>query len=402
MWSRKRIDIGWSDLLAGVYYVCFSPPPASVSRRVEAAWPDAERTLACLSVRSGFDLLLSELALPRGSEVLVSAITIPDMVRIIEHHGLTPVPVDLMPETMAPSIDQWRRAISPATRAILVAHMFGGRLDIEPIVELAARHELLVFEDCAQAFAGTLYQGHPRADVSMFSFGVIKSSTALGGGVLRVRDVNLLRRMRRRQATYTLQTRGHYLKRLLKYAGMKFLACRPVCGCFAHLCRAIGFNYDRWVNRAARGFPGAALIAQIRRRPNASLMGVLERRLRNYNALRWQRHSDKGRTLAKLLIDEVSCPGANSAPHTYWVFPVVVDSPKRMLENLIQAGFDATQGQSLCVVPPSDDRPSLRAVVSEQLLSNILFLPFYPELTARESQRMADVVLAGTNHKEQK
>ena len=65
---------------------------------------------------------------------------------------------------------------------------------------------------------------------------------------------------------------------------------------------------------------------------------------------------------------------------------------------VVRAGFDATQGQSMCVVPPPGDRPSSKAVVSEKLLANILFLPFYPELTPTESQRMAEVVLAGTNH----
>jgi len=41
----------------------------------------------------------------------------------------------------------------------------------------------LLVEDCAQAFAGTQYYGYPQADVSLFSFGAIKSCTALGGAV---------------------------------------------------------------------------------------------------------------------------------------------------------------------------------------------------------------------------
>ena len=83
VWSRKRLDIGWSDLMFGACRVFVPPERASVSRRVESLWPAVENTLACLSVRSGFDLLLAALGLPRGSEVLVSAITIPDMIRII-------------------------------------------------------------------------------------------------------------------------------------------------------------------------------------------------------------------------------------------------------------------------------------------------------------------------------
>ena len=83
---------------------------------------------------------------------------------------------------MAPSINQWRQAISPATKAILVAHLFGSRTKMEPLVDLARQHGLVLIEDCAQAFNGLEYQGYTNADVSMFSFGTIKNCTAGGRG----------------------------------------------------------------------------------------------------------------------------------------------------------------------------------------------------------------------------
>ncbi len=240
MWSRKRLDIGWSDLAAGAVRACFPPDSARAERGVAAPWPEPDKMLPCLSVRSGFDLLLSALALPAGSEVLVSAITIADMVRIIEEHGLAPVPVNLAPQRMAPEMEHWQAAVTPATKAILVAHLMGGRVEMEPVLEFARRHGLLVFEDCAQAFAGTQYQGHVEADASMFSFGVIKSSTALGGAVLRVRDAELLRRMRQGQAAWPVQSRWRYLKRLVKYGTFKLLTSPPACGAITGVCRAWG------------------------------------------------------------------------------------------------------------------------------------------------------------------
>lgn len=60
MWARKRLDIGWSDLAFGLWN-CWVPHDLStLQRRVEAAWSKQENTLACLSVRSGFDLLLDD------------------------------------------------------------------------------------------------------------------------------------------------------------------------------------------------------------------------------------------------------------------------------------------------------------------------------------------------------
>jgi perosamine synthetase len=377
----------------GLFRTCFPPPPAEVARRIERLWPDAERMFACFSVRTGFDLFLQTLDLPRGSEVLVSAITIPHMVRILEHHGLVPVPVDLDPQTMAPTEDAWRSAITPATRAILVAHLFGGRINVGPLIELAHSHNLLVFEDCAQVFTGCGYTGHPEADMSMFSFGVIKIGTALGGALLRVRDGKLLAQMRSAQAAYPRQNRWLYGWRLVKYGLMKILSIRPVAASFVFACQALGRSYDGWVNRAARGFVGKDLFAQIRRQPSAPLLAVLQRRLRDFDAQRWQRHATKGQMLKGLLDHNVVCPGMAAVPHNYWVFPILVEDPNQLIERLVAGGYDATQGASLCAVQPPAGRPEFRAHFAEELLEKVVFLPFYPELPERAAQRMATVVL---------
>ena len=135
MWVRKRIDIGWLDLLSARLN-CVLPGSRSVaSREAEAAWSIAGRAFACLSVRSGLDLLLKSLALPPGSEVLVSALTIPDMVRIIEHHGLVAVPVDLHDQDVSPRVELLEKVITKKTKAILVAQLFGSRFDLAPFVE---------------------------------------------------------------------------------------------------------------------------------------------------------------------------------------------------------------------------------------------------------------------------
>lgn len=64
----------------------------SVTRQ---AWSLKDDCLIILSVRSAFDLALRSLRLPPGSEVLLTALTVPDMVGIVRSHGLIPVPVDI-------------------------------------------------------------------------------------------------------------------------------------------------------------------------------------------------------------------------------------------------------------------------------------------------------------------
>ena len=62
-----------------------------------------------------------------------------------------------------------------------------------PITELAKHHGLLLWEDCAQVFTGLQgYLGHPDSDALFFSFGVIKRASALGGGVVRIKDTAIL------------------------------------------------------------------------------------------------------------------------------------------------------------------------------------------------------------------
>lgn len=177
---------------------------------------------------TGFDLLLQTLKMPRGSKVLCSAVTIPDMLYILRHHGLVPVPVDLDPQTLAVDVQQLRAAVTEVyyttrpcvamypmsdpllvrtrhkppqnTRMVLVAHIFGTLLPLDDVLEVARANNLLVVEDCAQAFAGrTHYTGDARTDVSMFSFGTIKTATSFGGALLRVNDAAVLDEMKRRE-----------------------------------------------------------------------------------------------------------------------------------------------------------------------------------------------------------
>ena len=199
---RKKLDIGWTDIAFGLG-ACLLPGDAQAAqKRLEAAWSPAGDAIACLSVRTGFDLLLAALALPAGSEILVSAITIGDMVRIIERHGLVAVPIDLDMASLSIRAELISEHVTARTKAIVVAHLFGSRMAMEPISAAARRHGLLVIEDCAQAFAADGYRGSAQSNVSLFSFGPIKTATALGGALLRVSDAGLRAAMLASQRKY--------------------------------------------------------------------------------------------------------------------------------------------------------------------------------------------------------
>ena len=191
VYPRHRLDVSVRDLLFGLMACIWASRRRRLAAKVARVFPPGENTLVCLSVRSGLDLLLGALAEPPGGEVLVSAVTHPDMVRIIEEHGLRAMPVDLDGATLGPRVELLEAALSPRARAVLVAHLFGGRFDLGPVAAFARRHGLLLVEDCAQAFRGTQDAGDTAANVSMFSFGAIKTASAVGGAVLHVRGTGV-------------------------------------------------------------------------------------------------------------------------------------------------------------------------------------------------------------------
>ena len=393
MWVRKRLDIGWSDLSFGISRSCVPQDRGAIRGRIEQGWCGSGDALACLSVRSGFDLLLESLQLPPGSEVLLSALTIGDMVRLVQQHGLVPVPVDIDVPRTAPDLELLRSAITPRSRAIVVAHLFGGKAEMGPILEAARQHGLLVIEDCAQAFAGDAYRGHPEADVSMFSFGPIKTATALGGGVLRIADDTLREKMRRAQAAWPVQSRRAYLGRLLKYCVLKAFCGPSAFGLLVRVCRVLRRDHDRLINGAVRGFAGPGFLKRIRRQPSAPLLALIERRLERFDPGRLATRTAKGELLVQLLAGRIECPGARMVGHTHWVFPVLADDPDRLIAALAKAGFDATRNQSLVVVTPADDRPWLDPGTARAMLARTVFVPLYAAMPTKAIRRMAEVIL---------
>jgi dTDP-4-amino-4,6-dideoxygalactose transaminase len=389
MIPRGVPDIGYNDLLAGVAACLWPHPHWQVQQAAEARWSSTADTLASLSVRSAFDAILQALALPPGSEVLVSALTIPDMVRILLHHGLQPVPIDIDPETLALDCGQVQRAIRPHTRAVLVAHLFGSRMALDETAAIAQRHQLLLWEDCAQAYAGPTYRGHPASDISLFSFGPIKTHTALGGAFTCFRDPQLHAQVRAIQAKYPLQARSAYLRRILKLGGLSLLTPPPVYGAAVALLRRRGLNHDDLFSQIARSFPGANLIARIRYQPSASLLQMLERRVRNWDAQTIRRRIEMAQRIFAV-IPQQPRPGRLADQHSHWVIPIFSQDPDALVQALWSAGFDATRKASSLTIVPSP--PGWRTPMAEQIQARLLYLPFYPDLTDAQIAHMGLVI----------
>jgi perosamine synthetase len=389
MIPRGTPDISWPALLAGLRDCLFPPPEAQAQAAAEAALGGP--CLACLSVRSGFDLVLQALALPAGSEVLVGAVTIPDMVRVLEHHRLVAVPIALNLDQLAVDSSALERALTIRTRAVLVAHLFGSRMELEPVVAFARRHGLLLLEDCAQAYDGR-YGGHKASDVALFSFGPIKTSTALGGAILRFRDPALLAQVRSLQATYPVQPRGRYLRRVLRFMGLKALARPALFAAMVALCRLGGRSHDTLLGSLLRGFPAGNLIARLRERPSAPLLAMLARQLRHTSATRRQvaRRVALAQRMVAALPQQLLL-GNEAVYHSHWAFPLMSHNPAELARRLWAVGLDASSSvSSMAVVEPPPGREP--AAANATALKQVIYLPLHPAFKEASLQRMAEVI----------
>ncbi len=394
MWIRLRLDIGYRDLFFGVLFSIFNRRHTSNSSRLEQYWSQGTHdALACLSVRTCFDLLLSELALPQHSEILFSAVTIADMVRVAEHHGLVPVPVELTGTDFRIDMRALQRAVTPRSRILVVAHLCGVRLPMDSILEFAREHGLFVIEDRAQAWCEGADRGHEAADANLFSFGTIKTGSALGGALMRVRNPDLLSRLRQRAGSFPLQSQVRFSFRCIRGAVLKLLSTRVGFRVLAGLGRLRGLNVDEVLGRLTAGLPGEDLFSQLRQQPCAAVLGLLLRRLKTQDCRRIERRVENAQRVIKRLGLDQRQPELSAADHSYWLFPLRSDDPRELIEALRQAGFDSTQRGRLVVVSDGQGRAELSCPEARRLLEETVFLPVYPELPISEVERMCDVLV---------
>lgn len=385
MWACKRLDLSWPDW-AFAMRCCGAPPAWSpTAERIARLWSPAGDALVCLGVRSAFDLYLRTRRWKAGDEIVFSGLTVPDMPEIARRHGLRAVPLDIDPATAVWRPEDLEKAIGPRTRALVLAHLFGTRADVTSALEVARPHGLAVIEDCAQAYAGPGWSGHPETDLAVFSFGSMKTATALGGALVRVRDPSTLAQMARLLACDPVQPTAEFCRRVLM-AGVQKAASGPrAFGTLTALLEALPLDREQVLHGLTRSLPGALSLASLRQRPCAALLALLERRLSQGDRPVAHRAA-AGQALFAALGDEVALPTRSADPHGYWMVPVRVRDGEALKRVLRGAGFDAMSGRLKAVRTPNCPTPGADA------LQDAVYLPFDPDMPPWELERLGALV----------
>jgi len=164
-----------------------------------AAKLGAKHAIGCASGTDALILALMAAQIGPGDEVITTPFSFIATAGSIAHIGAKPVFVDIDPVTFNINPGLIEAAITPRTRAIMPVHLFGLPADMEPILNVARAHDLVVIEDAAQAIAAR-YDGHfvgTMGDFGCFSFFPSKNLGGAGdGGLVTTNDPSLAERLR--------------------------------------------------------------------------------------------------------------------------------------------------------------------------------------------------------------
>ncbi len=392
-----------------------TPPTGSVVRRFERAFAaelDAPAAVALPHARVALHYLLQVLALPPGSEVAMTPVTIPEIVSVVLMAGLVPVFVDLAPYTCNIDCDDLARKITPRTRLLLLTHLGGLPSEMDRVMAIAARHGIEILEDCSQVPA-TRYRGRALGlfgRAGFLSLTPLKPVSTFHGGMTVTHDRALERELRRivdasppplppremlrllvRDQVLHATTHPSVFSRLTWYGVRAGEALRPEV--VREFQRGNLFNdparrrrvvrLDRLPERmfarysdlqAATGLRGLRTLAAgnaRRRELSLLLLGLLR---------------DAGVAgLVRIPVDEGDC--------TFWRFPLWVDDPSRipaLRRRLLARGVDTSPTNLECCsreaafAECNADTPEARRYVD-----GMIFLPMHPALTEADVRRVA-------------
>lgn len=156
---------------------------------IEKDWADfvgAKFAISVNSNTSGLFAAIGAAGIGPGDEVIVSPYTMTASATAIIGYNAVPVFADIQPDIFCLDPQSIRQRITPRTKAIMVVHLFGHPADMDPILEIAHQHDLVVIEDAAQS-PGAIYKGRKvgaLGDMTIFSLNYHKHIHTGEGGIV--------------------------------------------------------------------------------------------------------------------------------------------------------------------------------------------------------------------------
>ena len=317
-----------------------------------AAYCDVEYAIGVNSGTSALHLALLAAGIGAGDEVITVPFTFYATAAAIGYVGAVPVYVDIDPGTFNIDVTRIEAAITERTRAILAVHLYGQPADMDPILEIAARHKLLVIEDVAQAH-GAEYKGRRTGgigDIGCFSFYPTKNLGAAGeGGMVTTnnseyaRTIAMLRNWGEEQRYYPVLKGYNYRLPAIQAAILRVKLLR----------------LDRWIDT------------------------------RRALATEYDRLLEDANVVLPRALPEVR--------HVYCLYTIQVDERAKLQKELEDSGIQTAVHYPLPIhLMPAYADARYKAgdfPLAEACAGRVLSLPLYPQMTKYQVERVAGEII---------
>ena len=251
--------------------------------------------------------------------------------------------------------------------------------------------------------------GHPRSHLILYSFGVLKFCTALGGGIVKISDRNLYIKMCRIYRQDPIQEIQQYLSNVKKYFYLYWLLNTPyVIMPLMYIVRLLNLNHMDFVVNRLRAFSKMPteqeLFVSLRRQPCRPLLAFLYHRFQTYDYKCLQVQKEKATyvlsNLDKML--SIKSIGMNCKLKNYWLFPIIVAKPDLFIRILSKYHVDAYRGTTQLNVitrqltstdntPFSTDKYS-KCPNAEYLIDHVIYLPVHSRVPNQVLKQLIDIV----------
>lgn len=355
------------------------------------------------SARTAMFLSLKEFGIGEGDEVIIQAFTCVAAVNPIKWTGATPVFVDIDPVTYNADIDNIENSITSRTRAIIVQHTFGYPADVERIVTIAKKKNIVVMEDCSHTIGGA-HNGKMLGlfgDIGIFSLGRDKGISGSFGGVAITKNSTLGKKLRAGEEFLSYPGKSWVFKQLFftitTYLSVRYYETISIGKMIHFIAKRISGRESTSVEEKRYG----AMPSHARSKLPNALAAVADSQLRKLTKINKSRHEGTAfyiKQLQKLGVEKVTLPDWRMEKHTFPIrFPLRVQSRDELKEYCNARNIFLGDWYDVPIAPRQVDAVQAgykwgSCPNAEMVAKEIINLPLHINLTHRDMVHVINTI----------
>jgi len=199
---RRKVELTFGEIYAGFKNLFLRKGSRDnlIAKFEEefAGYIGVKHALVLPSVRSGLSIFLDTMTFEENDEVIMASYNYHVIAALFKNKKLKPIFIDIGPKTWNIDSTCIEQNITSKTKILVATHLFGKSCNMDDLISICRKHNILLIEDVAHACGGEYHNKKLGSfgDVSFFSFGTGKALVALGGGMLTTNNDSIARKMR--------------------------------------------------------------------------------------------------------------------------------------------------------------------------------------------------------------